>query len=203
MGCLSGLFHLVFLSVCHENCMLANTSYLGTADKTTMSAFATCPSNSCLIFFDSHHSGLFLFADCMKLEDVGLNPAMPCFRTEPADEAPKITYLHLYDCDKFSVSWFLLGSSPNSFMNLALILISVDPHCRLGSSACLHRLSFRYTITPEWQSSVNFYSGRCISSRMTGWSIHHLMPILPRVSFQSNPGFSLQWWYPFCHWRAI
>lgn len=47
----------------------------------------------------------------MKLEDVGLNPEMSCFRTEAPDEAPKITYLHLYECEKFSIGIFCLPPS--------------------------------------------------------------------------------------------
>lgn len=46
----------------------------------------------------------------MKLEDVGLNPEMPYFRPKVNKGRPKITYLHLHECEKFSVCnwlWFL------------------------------------------------------------------------------------------------
>lgn len=141
---------------------------------------------------DSHHSG-FLSADSMKLEDVGLNPEMSCFRTEAPDEAPKITYLHLYECEKFSVSWFLLGATVDcNEMGTPFRpwLSYVFTPCRLGSSACLHRVSFRFIIILEWRFSVNFSSGLCTSSHMTGQlippaipAIHLQMPILHKVSF--------------------
>jgi hypothetical protein len=39
----------------------------------------------------------------MKPEDVGLKPEMPYFQTQVARRTPPITYLHLYESDKFSV----------------------------------------------------------------------------------------------------
>lgn len=45
----------------------------------------------------------FFFADKMTEVDVGLKPNMPFFRAEETEKPPRITYLHLYDCDKFSV----------------------------------------------------------------------------------------------------
>lgn len=49
-------------------------------------------------------------ADGMTPADVGLNPSMPFFSSE---RAPTITYLHLHECDKFSV-WIWLSASSNS-----------------------------------------------------------------------------------------
>jgi len=40
----------------------------------------------------------------MKPADVGLSPRMPCFRSSEFRGPPPITYLHLYECPKFSVS---------------------------------------------------------------------------------------------------
>lgn len=45
----------------------------------------------------------FMLADEMKPEDVGLTPEMLYFGTQLARRTPKITYLHLYESDKFSV----------------------------------------------------------------------------------------------------
>lgn len=42
----------------------------------------------------------------MKPEDVGLTPTMPYFRPNTGPEnlsPPPITYLHLYQCEQFSV----------------------------------------------------------------------------------------------------
>lgn len=41
--------------------------------------------------------------DSMKPVDVGLNKEMPYFQRMKSKGAPPITYLHLYECDKFSV----------------------------------------------------------------------------------------------------
>ncbi|KAF8390251.1 hypothetical protein HHK36_024776 [Tetracentron sinense] len=54
---------------------------------------------------------LRLVLDSMRLEDVGLALDMPYFRTIEIDVAPPITYLHLYDCDKFSIGIFCLPPS--------------------------------------------------------------------------------------------
>jgi len=39
----------------------------------------------------------------MKPADVGLSPGMPYFRSTEFRGPPPITYLHLYECPKFSV----------------------------------------------------------------------------------------------------
>jgi len=49
--------------------------------------------------------------DEMKPEDVGLKPEMPYFQTQVARRTPPITYLHLYESDKFSMGIFCLPPS--------------------------------------------------------------------------------------------
>ncbi|KAJ7970958.1 plant cysteine oxidase 2-like [Quillaja saponaria] len=49
--------------------------------------------------------------DAMKPEDVGLNPDMPYFRMTVGERTPAITYLHLYECEKFSMGIFCLPPS--------------------------------------------------------------------------------------------
>ncbi|KAK9698368.1 hypothetical protein RND81_08G099400 [Saponaria officinalis] len=46
--------------------------------------------------------------DSLKPEDVGLSPEMPYFRATKNGRAPAITYLHLYEGDKFSMGIFCL-----------------------------------------------------------------------------------------------
>ncbi|XP_010242380.1 PREDICTED: plant cysteine oxidase 2 isoform X2 [Nelumbo nucifera] len=49
--------------------------------------------------------------DGMQPADVGLSPAMPYFKTVETEGAPPITYLHLYECNKFSIGIFCLPPS--------------------------------------------------------------------------------------------
>ncbi|PQQ06760.1 plant cysteine oxidase 2 [Prunus yedoensis var. nudiflora] len=42
--------------------------------------------------------------DTMKPADVGLTPELPYFRMTVARRTPAITYLHLHECEKFSVT---------------------------------------------------------------------------------------------------
>ncbi|XP_042497142.1 plant cysteine oxidase 2-like [Macadamia integrifolia] len=49
--------------------------------------------------------------DSMKPEDVGLSEEMACFRTSDYEGTPPITYLHLYECDRFSIGIFCLPQS--------------------------------------------------------------------------------------------
>ncbi|XP_043704411.1 plant cysteine oxidase 2 [Telopea speciosissima] len=49
--------------------------------------------------------------DGMKPEDVGLSEDMPWFRTSDCEGTPPITYLHLYECDRFSIGIFCLPKS--------------------------------------------------------------------------------------------
>ncbi|XP_068647469.1 plant cysteine oxidase 2 [Aristolochia californica] len=49
-----------------------------------------------------------LVLESMSPSDVGLNQDMPFFKTLETEGAPPITYLHLYECDKFSMGIFCL-----------------------------------------------------------------------------------------------
>uniref|UniRef100_A0A5B7ADC0 cysteine dioxygenase n=1 Tax=Davidia involucrata TaxID=16924 RepID=A0A5B7ADC0_DAVIN len=49
--------------------------------------------------------------DSLRKADVGLRPNMPFFRMSATDQVPKITYLHLYECEKFSIGIFCLPPS--------------------------------------------------------------------------------------------
>ncbi|KAJ6801935.1 plant cysteine oxidase 2-like [Iris pallida] len=50
--------------------------------------------------------------DIMKPGDVGLSPKLPYFKTiESRGAPPAITYLHLYECPKFSIGIFCLPTS--------------------------------------------------------------------------------------------
>ncbi|OVA13306.1 Cysteamine dioxygenase [Macleaya cordata] len=55
---------------------------------------------------------LRLVLDSMKPGDVGLTQDMPYFRMiETKGSPPPVTYLHLYECDKFSIGIFCLPAS--------------------------------------------------------------------------------------------
>ncbi|RDX84494.1 Plant cysteine oxidase 2, partial [Mucuna pruriens] len=47
----------------------------------------------------------------IKQDDVGLKPEMPCFTTTNPRRTPKITYLHIYECEQFSMGIFCLPPS--------------------------------------------------------------------------------------------
>jgi len=47
------------------------------------------------------------YADNFKPADVGLFPEMPHFQASVAGRTPVIRYLHLHECDKFSVGSLL------------------------------------------------------------------------------------------------
>lgn len=49
--------------------------------------------------------------DNMKPANVGLSPRMPYFRSSEFRGPPPITYLHLYECPKFSIGIFCLPQS--------------------------------------------------------------------------------------------
>ncbi|KAK1259111.1 hypothetical protein QJS04_geneDACA021399 [Acorus gramineus] len=46
--------------------------------------------------------------DDMKPSDLGLRQSMPYFRSTDARAKPPVTYMHLYECDKFSMGIFCL-----------------------------------------------------------------------------------------------
>jgi len=47
----------------------------------------------------------------LKPRDVGIDPGMPFFRHAESKGPPPVTYLHFYDCDKFSFGIFCLPKS--------------------------------------------------------------------------------------------
>jgi len=47
---------------------------------------------------------LWLCAGEIKQEDVGLKPEMAFFSSNNPRRTPKITYLHIYECQQFSVT---------------------------------------------------------------------------------------------------
>ncbi|KAL8137321.1 hypothetical protein V2J09_003322 [Rumex salicifolius] len=49
--------------------------------------------------------------DDLKPTDVGLTPLLPYFRTTRMGVSPTITYLHLHECEKFSIGIFCLPPS--------------------------------------------------------------------------------------------
>ncbi|KAA8517272.1 hypothetical protein F0562_017565 [Nyssa sinensis] len=54
---------------------------------------------------------LRLVLDSVKLEDVNLTPSMPYFNRVENEDAPPITYLHIYECNKFLIGIFCLPPS--------------------------------------------------------------------------------------------
>lgn len=54
---------------------------------------------------------MLLDADDLKPRDVGIDPGMPCFRQTDSNGPPPVTYLHFYDCTKFSFGIFCLPKS--------------------------------------------------------------------------------------------
>ncbi|XP_047043868.1 plant cysteine oxidase 2-like [Lolium rigidum] len=47
----------------------------------------------------------------LKPRDVGIDPSLPCFRHTESKGPPSVTYLHFYDCSKFSFGIFCLPKS--------------------------------------------------------------------------------------------
>ncbi|KAH1215743.1 Plant cysteine oxidase 2 [Glycine max] len=66
---------------------------------------------SFIIYVPCKATLVFLCADGIKPEDVGLRPDMPYFRTSATQRVPRITYLHIYECEKFSMGIFCLPPS--------------------------------------------------------------------------------------------
>lgn len=123
---------------------------------------------------------LFMFClhiDILKAEDVGLSPSLPYFRIMRSGR-PVITYLHLYECEKFSVQflflflflqlgWFMIDASL-LLVKRAIEFFHLISYCRLEYSACRHLVYYRFIIIQEWLFSVKFYLGPCISNHLTG-----------------------------------
>ncbi|KMS99178.1 hypothetical protein BVRB_2g047160 [Beta vulgaris subsp. vulgaris] len=59
----------------------------------------------------NHVERLRSILDSLKADDVGLSPELPYFRLIRNGRSPIITYLHLYECDKFSIGIFCLPPS--------------------------------------------------------------------------------------------
>lgn len=86
--------------------------------------------------FIGHNKHLTVVSVCaagIKPEDVGLKPDMPYFNNKNAGRTPKITYLHIYECEKFSVNklsfkplsncaGFLMCKCELIFLNLIIYL---------------------------------------------------------------------------------
>lgn len=71
----------------------------------------------------------------MKPKDVGLSPNMPCFEeTENQEAPPPITYVHIYECDKFSVNPSLSHAHVHSLIRTHVLTDTINL-CRLGFSA--------------------------------------------------------------------
>ncbi|XP_014754725.1 plant cysteine oxidase 1 isoform X2 [Brachypodium distachyon] len=47
----------------------------------------------------------------LKPHDVGIDPSMSCFKHTDSEGPPPVTYLHFYDCSKFSFGIFCLPKS--------------------------------------------------------------------------------------------
>lgn len=77
-------------------------------------------------------------ADAMRPVDVGLTPELPYFRLTTARRTPPITYLHLFECDKFSVSKILCGTAMQhaNLINHCLCSCLKTTICRWGYSVC-------------------------------------------------------------------
>ena len=110
----------------------------------------------------------------MEPVDVGLSPEMPYFRTTAGRRTPPITYLHLYESNKFSVCIFIGFIREQSSCGRLLNLYSFWPcvlylWCRWEYFACLLQVSFHFTTILEWQSLASFSLGPCTLRHTTGW----------------------------------
>lgn len=72
------------------------------------------PKNKSFVKYHRCHScdtdfmSVCICVDEIQPTDVGLTPKMPCFSPPLAGRAPTITYLHIHECEKFSVHTALL-----------------------------------------------------------------------------------------------
>ncbi|KAF9663712.1 hypothetical protein SADUNF_Sadunf17G0080500 [Salix dunnii] len=77
--------------------------------------------NTCNEVFDSCSAGIIpspdniqklkAVLDEFKPADVGLSPDMPHFRASVAEKTPVIRYIHIHECEKFSIGIFCLPPS--------------------------------------------------------------------------------------------
>lgn len=109
-------------------------------------------------------------ADKLRPEDLGLSTNLPFFTNADPNGLPPITYLHLYACSNFSVSYILLFSLFDSKQWLQSI---IPPNClldlcRLVSFASQRELSFHYITTLAWLFLAKFFLAPCTSSHMIG-----------------------------------
>ncbi|CAA7055362.1 unnamed protein product [Microthlaspi erraticum] len=65
--------------------------------------------------------------DEMKPEDVYVSPEMSSFGSQPMGQSPVVTYLHLYECHRFSIGIFCLPpSEPSSDTRLAEVKVDSE-----------------------------------------------------------------------------
>lgn len=76
---------------------------------TCKQVFATCEAATVPPPADLERLRVVL--DSMKPSDVGLTPDLPYFRTIETEGTPPVTYLHLYECNQFSMGIFCLPPS--------------------------------------------------------------------------------------------
>jgi hypothetical protein len=134
----------------------------------------------------SDHSTMLLVSDDLKPRDVGIDPSLPCFRHTESKGPPSVTYLHFYDCSKFSVSYYPPSTfyciAPSKSL-LANVSWDISPKafcalCSLVSSVYPSRLSFLSTTILGWPSLARCSLVPCTSSHMTGLQVAQRMIVI-------------------------